>query len=109
MKKLPPIKGLLSEIEDLRTLAVREAVAARSQTKDPRDAYEAGENADRCAARADALEVWAAEDADLIIQINATAAFVRNSKHSSALRALALRKLEDAEMILRREIGDNQP
>jgi len=106
MKKLPPIKGLLQEIEDLRTYAVREAVAARSQSKDPRDAYEAGENADRAAKKADALEKWAQEDADLITQIHATANYLRISKHTSPLRALALRKIEDAEMILRREIGD---
>lgn len=107
MKKLPIIKGLLCDIEDLRTYAVREAVAARSQTKDPRDAYEAGENADRAAKKADVLELFAEEDADIIKQLNATASFIRLSKHNSALRTLALRKIEDAEMIIRRELGDD--
>ena len=106
MKKLPLIHGLLTEIEDRRTYAVREAVAARSEKKCPRAAHEAGENASRAADKADALEKWAEEDADLITQLHATASFIRISKNTSPLRALALRKIEDAEMILRREIGD---
>jgi hypothetical protein len=106
MKKPPPIKGLLAEIEDLRTYAVREAVASRSEKKCPRAAHEAAVNADRAASKADALEKWAEEDADLITQLHATASFIRLSPNNSALRALALRKIEDAEMILRREIGD---
>ena len=106
MKKLPPIKGLLAEIEELRAYAVREAVSARSERKDPRLAHEAAENADRAAAKADALGKWAEEDSDIITQLHTTAGFLRLSPHNSALRALALRKIEDAEMILRRELGD---
>ncbi len=107
MKTLPPITGLLAEIRALRRLAVREATAARSNRKCPREAHEAGVSADKLAERADGLEVWAGEDADIVAQLHATADFLRISKHTSPLRALALRKIEDAEMILRREIGDD--
>lgn len=106
MKKLPPITGLLAEIADLRTYAVREAVAARAEKKCPRIAHEAGENASRATAKADALEKWAEEDSDIITQLHATASFIRLSSSTSPLRSLALRKIEDAEMILRRELGD---
>lgn len=107
MKKLPPITGLLAEIRTTRRQAVREATAARAERKDPRIAHECGVNADTLAVRADGLEAWVSEDADIITQLHATADFLRISKHTSPLRALALRKIEDAEMILRREIGDD--
>jgi hypothetical protein len=106
MKKLPSIHGLLLEAEARRVQATREAVAARSQTKDPRMAHEAGVEAERLAVQAGRLDEAAEQDADMVIQLNAIANFLRASKCETAFRALALRKIEDAEMILRREIGD---
>jgi hypothetical protein len=107
MKKLPPITGLLAEIRTNRRDAARQATIARNERSCPREAHDCAERADKLAERADGLEVWASEDGDIITQLNATADFLRISKHTSPLRALALRKIEDAEMILRREIGDD--
>lgn len=107
MKTLPPIHGLLHQMRVNRRQAAREAIAAKSQTKCPRTAHESGEMADRMAKEADALEKWAEEDVDLCVQLNATGDFLRFSKNTSPLRTLALRKIEEAEMILRREIGDD--
>ena len=107
MKTLPPIIGLLHQVRVNRRQAARDAIEARSERKCPRAAHEAGENADRLAKKADALGKWAEEDVDLCKQLSTTADFLRYSPNTSALRALALRKIEDAEMILRREIGDD--
>jgi hypothetical protein len=106
MKKLPPIHGLLAEAGEKRLQASREATAARSQTKCPRTAHECGVMAERYAVEAETLLEAAEQDRDMVVQLNALANFIRASKYNTALRALALRKIEDAEMILRREIGD---
>ena len=106
MKKLPPINGLLCSIAAKRLQATREATASRSQTKCPRTAYEAGESAGRLAKEADVIEKWVADDADLIVQIEACIAWLAAQTETSTHRELAQHCLESAADRLRREIGD---
>ena len=106
MKTLPPIHGLLREAARRRLQASSEATASRSQTKNPRLAHEAGVEAERLAVQAGEIDAMAGEDADMIVQLSCVTDFLKASQFPSALRTLALRKIEEAEMILRREIGD---
>jgi len=106
VKKLPPIHGLLREAKLKELQASREADASRSQAKCPRMAHEAGESADRLAKAAGQLREFAAEDVDIITQLEAIITFAGLKTHGSEPRTRAMRKIEEASMILRREIGD---
>lgn len=106
MKKLPPIHGLLRAAALKRAEAMRKADASMARNACPREAHENRDDADRCAVEAGQFDTIAAEDIDVIIQIETTAEFLRASKNQSALRTLALRKLEEAAGHLRREVGD---
>lgn len=106
MKKLPTIAGLLIAASLKSQEAERKFALARRRSGCPREKHDAAEEAPRCQNEAARLTAMAQEDAEIITQLAATADFLRLSKHQSAFRTLALRKLEDAEMILRREIGD---
>lgn len=109
MKKLPPIHGLLREARRKELQAAREATESRSQKKDPRMAHDLAESAERNSVEAAEIRSYAAENADLIIQVEAICQFIQTAPRSSAHRTLALRDLESAAMRLRRELGDESP
>lgn len=104
--KIPSIKGLLHSIAVAKARAARYGVEAAARHKCPREAHEAGESAERCALEAVKLEKMLAEDVDMIFQIHTICEFIELQKVKTPHRQLALRALENAEMHLRREIGD---
>jgi predicted RNase H-like nuclease (RuvC/YqgF family) len=107
--KLPPIHGLLREIALKAKSAGAQARKAQKTTTDPRTAHECSITAEELARDVSDLTKISGEDRDMIIQIEATAEFLRLSKFKSALRTLALRDLESASARLRRELGDPPP
>ena len=106
MKKLPPIHGLLCAAAALRLQAERDEVARDSNSNGPRHRHDSGASAIGNRNKAAACDAAAVENVDMIFALNTVGDFLRLSKHGSALRTLALRKIEEAEMTLRREIGD---
>lgn len=109
MKKLPPIHGLLREARRKELQAAREATESRSQTKCPRLAHDLGVSAEKLSVEAGQLRSYVAENADIVLQIEAICDFIGTAPRTSAYRTIALRHLEDAAMRLRREIGDEAP
>lgn len=106
MKKLPIITGLLIAALLKRKEAERKAVIGRRRGGCPQESHDNAEDAVRCANDAARLEAHATENADMITQIETIITFLKISKHTSADRTLAMRELESASMMLRREIGD---
>lgn len=104
--KLPTIKGLIHAIAATKARAVQFAKESRSQTMDPRSAHEAEQSAERCAVEVQNFEKLLVEDADMILQIHTICEFIELNPQKTPHRQLALRKLEEAEMHLRLEIGD---
>lgn len=86
--------------------ASRYATESRSQSKDPRTAHEAGLSAERCALEVKKLEKHLSENVEMVVQITLISEFIEISESKSPLRALAFSHLQDAAMLLRREIGD---
>jgi len=107
--KLPPIHGLLREIALKAHSAGAQARKAQKPSTDPRIAHECSITAHELARDVSDLTKISSEDRDMIIQIEATAEFLRLSKFKSPLRTLAMRDLESAAANLRRELGDPAP
>lgn len=104
--KLPLIKGLRCAIVATKLRASRFATESRAQSKCPRAAHEAGNDAERCAVEVQKMEKLLVEDVDMIRQISTICEFIELGEAKTPHRQLALRCLETAEMHLRREIGD---
>lgn len=106
MKKLPPIPGLLLEAAQREKWAEDGEKRSRSTTGDPRSNHEAGESAVRYAREARNMREAAAGNVEVIYDLSKLITYLKASPHQSPQRTLAMRKLEAAEDILRREVGD---
>lgn len=100
------LAGLWANAESARRNAASRARAAEKPATDPREAHDCAALSKSFSKEAAALELAANENDFLIAEIERVIETIRRSKHQTADRMLAMRKLEDASMRLRRENGD---
>lgn len=103
---LPGIAGLKRQAAQMREQAGWCATSERKASKDPHEAYDAGVRSAELLKKAEAAEAHARDNAAVVLCIDTILLGLNNSEIKSAYRTRALQKLEEASMILRREIGD---
>lgn len=101
------INGLQMQLSKARADLGRMTARADDAELSPQDQHTAKNAVPRLRDDVSDLEQAIAENTALIEDIEAMIQSLRDSKHPSARRTIALRKLEEASDSLRRELGDH--
>lgn len=100
------MNGLYKKIAELVIQLQAKRVIAEDTFAEPRDGFNANEDAVRLEREIAELKSMADEDAAMVATLMLVLEKLENSKHKSRHRSLVITLLEDAESRLLRELGD---